>query len=78
MIETSTLIFLIPIIAIVSGAVVRVVNVRERARAGGFATPDMQPWMAEQARVQQLLVAKIDALDTRLAGIEKTLNEIPS
>ncbi|MGC1547910.1 MAG: hypothetical protein WA777_05225 [Rhodanobacter sp.] len=75
-------IFMIPVVAIIGGLVYQTIHMKERYRLlrerPGSADDDTKRWMADNAANQQQLLAKLDALDQRLAGVEKTLNEIPS
>lgn len=79
---SSYIVFLIPIIAIVAWGAHRVVHEiydgRAKVAQAGQGQGDLKRSLDETAAVNRQVLAKLDSLETRLANVEKTLNDIPS
>lgn len=71
---------IIALVAIVGGFVSRALsgrNVTKREIAEAQNGGTYKKWAEEQAEVTRQLLERLDALDMRLATIEKTLTDIP-
>lgn len=73
--------FFIVLVAIVGYFTYRIVDVHYRSKrdlsasAGGA---DLKRLVEDNTAANKQVLAKLDALEARVAGVEKTLNDIPS
>lgn len=74
------MIFLIPIVAILAWGVHGVVREIYKGKAAVAASGhgDMKQALDNAAATNQQVLTKLEGLETRLANVEKTLNDIPS
>jgi len=77
---SSYAVFLIPIVAILAWGAHGVVReiYKGKARVAEAGRGDTRQALDEGVAINKQVLAKLDALETRLASVEKTLNDIPS
>jgi len=77
---SSYAVFLIPIVAILAWGAHGVVReiYKGKARVAEAGRGDAQQALDEGVAINKQVLTKLDALETRLASVEKTLNDIPS
>lgn len=78
--NAGVLALLIPIVAIIAWGAHGVVEeiYKGRAKVAEASHGDVKRALDEAAATNRQVLAKLDGLETRLANVEKTLNDIPS
>jgi hypothetical protein len=76
----GNLFFLIPVLAIVAWGAHRIVReiYKGRAMASQSGGGDIKRALDDNAAINRQVLAKLESLETRMAGVEKTLNDIPA
>lgn len=71
--------YLVPLVAIVGGITYGIFGLYFKSRrqeTAGKGSPDLQAALARSNELNLRLLEKLDSMDTRLKGIERTLNEV--
>ena len=79
--NVGALVMLIPIVAIAGGltySIIKSVLQHREKMAGLDGRTDLGKTLADSAERDRRILEKLDSLETRLANVEKALNDIPS
>ena len=71
--------WIIPVVAIIGGMTILILATywKYRQRTSEFASPELRRTLDANTEASRAVLAKLDALDQRLATDEKTLTAIP-